>query len=189
MLSAHPRLSMTADVRFKIMKRIGIVLCCLLAVGLACGVAVGARNLWRCKRAQAEGFEDMRSVQVDGTDGGHYTVDLYWENIKSIPGQHKIMARIWNSESDYNQQEWMSGNRAWLRSVTVRKRKGPDLLVLSFKPMPGRWSQRVHFTNTVVRTGIVGHPQLVAEVERRLQAEMETEQTPSGDRLKAPPEE
>jgi hypothetical protein len=111
-------------------------------------------------RASVEGYEHMDSVMVD--DGGRrYKVDVYWDDLHSIPGEHKILARIWSSVSEYKEYRFTSGNRLWLKSIGVRREGSRDELILYCKPMLSPLFKRYESVNTVSETGIHGHPQLV----------------------------
>jgi len=96
-------------------------------------------------------------VELDGSDGGRYRVEIYWDDLHVIPGEHRILARIWNSDSEYVDQQFTSGNRLWLKSVSVDEKEGPDYLLLSFKPVMSRWFARQKSIYTVTRTEIIEH--------------------------------
>ncbi len=167
------------------MKRMGTALCCLLFMAISWGGAVGCQS-YRCsRRAQAKGFDHMQSVRLDGSDGGRYTVDVYWDRSRSVPGRHTITARIWNSKTDYNEHTFSSGHRKDLWSVSVVRRKGPDLLILSFEYQPSG-GPRFLSTNTVTRTHIIGHPQIVEKTRSRIEKAIKAEQSAAADESAEP---
>ncbi|MFA5205144.1 MAG: hypothetical protein WC708_12155 [Lentisphaeria bacterium] len=111
------------------------------------------------RNAQAEGFERMNSVEATGTDGHRYKVDFFWERLRSVPGEHRIMARIWLSKTNHIDQWFTSGNRLELKSIKIRRGTSSDTIVFRYKTYYG---PDTITENTVAADGIHGDPEAIA---------------------------
>ncbi len=126
------------------------------------------KEIVNTQHAKNEGFQHMDSVELTGTDKVKYKVDIYWNDLVTIPGEHKIMAKIWKAETVYNVQHFTSGNRLNLKSISVKKNNGIDYLILSFKPMPSNLFSRYSASNTIKENQIIGHPQSIKNFAEQL---------------------
>lgn len=135
-------------------KKVLRIAACITVLGILCIAAVMIPAYRSERKAEGEGYDQMQSLKLRGSDGKQYTVDVYWDRLKSIPGEHRVMARTWVSTSNYVQKEWMSGNRSELHSIHVMRTGDADRLIFRYREFPGSRKIGVCFTGTVSRTGL-----------------------------------
>jgi hypothetical protein len=124
-------------------------------------LAVSLVALAACSTPQ---FAHHQSFSVVGKDGRTYSLQILWNEIKYIPGDHAIRVITVDSRNHSRVQDFRSGNRAGLYAVSVLHKEGHDEVVFH---VAGYYGPNFTYTNTVDASGLRDYPEMVKRFEEQ----------------------
>jgi len=112
-------------------------------------------------------FEHRQALSVRGQDGVTYALTIFWNDSPTTDGDHAIRVVTVSPNKHSTMQDFTSGNRTGLRTVSVQPAPGHDLVLFRCESYFAGHDLST-YTNTVDATGLHGYPEWVTQ--RKLRA-------------------
>jgi hypothetical protein len=88
--------------------------------------------------AKSIGYDYMFTEYVRAIDGNRYRIEVYWKELRSIPGTNPVLIRMSDSSGHFAQQLVDVGTRTWLTRVSVHRRSDYDEIQFRIDNLAGK---------------------------------------------------